>query len=45
MSIDPLGDDFTRADLAHLVNSVTFTGYMAVCLVVFMVAILVFRGK
>lgn len=43
--IQPLPDDFTRADLAALVNASVFTAYMAVCLVVFMVAILVFRGK
>lgn len=45
MTDGPLPDDFTRADVAHLVNSVVFTGYIAAALIVFALAILIFRGK
>lgn len=43
--IVPLPDDFTRADLAQQVNGLVFIGYMGLALLVFLVAILVFRGK
>lgn len=45
MTIDPLAPDFTRADLAAVVNALVFTGYMGLALIVFALAILVFRGK
>lgn len=43
--IPVLGPDFTRADVADFINAWSFAGYMAVVLMVFMVSILVFRGK
>lgn len=45
MTIDLLSDDFTRADLAHLVNALVVTGYLFASLVVMLLGVIVFRGK
>lgn len=45
MTIEPLAPDYTHADLAAVLNALVFVGYIGLALIVFGVAIIVFRGK